>query len=191
MVARMVRGSGHRLGGAGLTRPARSAPWDIVFLDRDGTINVHGPGYVSDPDDLKLLPGAAQAVARLNESGCRVVVVTNQRGLATGALTWEQWTSVMGRLRDLLAAEGAHVDAVEMCPHQHGECACRKPAPGMFLHALADAPWVRPERCAMIGDMPSDVAPAHALGMTTLLLGHDAPTLADAVDALLDGSLGQ
>ena len=104
-----------------------------------------------------------------------MVVVTNQRGLATGALTGEQWTSVMGRLRDLLAAEGAHVDAVEMCPHQHGECACRKPAPGMFLHALADAPWVRPERCAMIGDLPSDVAPA----------------LADAVDALLDGSLGQ
>jgi D-glycero-D-manno-heptose 1,7-bisphosphate phosphatase len=76
-----------------------------------------------------------------------------------------------------------------MCPHQHGECACRKPAPGMFLRALAAAPWARPERCAMIGDMPSDVAPARALGMTTLLLGHDAPTLADAVDALIDGSL--
>lgn len=188
MVACVVRGSGHGMGGPRLNPASGSgSAWDVVFLDRDGTINVRAEGYVSDPEALDLLPGAAQAVARLNASGCRVVIVTNQRGLATGALRWDQWRAVMSRLRDLLAAEGAHIDGVELCPHEDGECACRKPAPGLFLRALDSAPWARPERCAMIGDMPSDVIPARGLGMHALLLGHDATSLADAVDALLAG----
>jgi D-glycero-D-manno-heptose 1,7-bisphosphate phosphatase len=176
------------MGASGLTpRRGSASAWDIVFLDRDGTINVKVDGYVSDPDSLELLPGAAKAFARLNDSGCRVVIVTNQRGLATGALSWEQWRSVMSRLRELLAAEGAHVDDVELCPHEDGACTCRKPAPGLFLRALDAAPWARPERCAMVGDMPSDVIPARGLGMHTLLIGHDATALTDAVDTLLAG----
>ena len=186
MGARLVRGSGHRVGSATVIPPGDpNAPWDIVFLDRDGTINRRVDGYVDDPDDLHLLPGAAAAVARLNAAGCRVVLVTNQRGLATGALTWEQWSAVMGRLGERLADEGAHLDRVELCPHDTGECGCRKPAPGLFLAALDSAPWARPERCALVGDMPSDVSPARALGMHTMQLGEEAPTLAAAVDLLL------
>jgi len=174
------------VGGAELIpRAAPGAPWDIVFLDRDGTINKRVEGYVGDPDALELLFGSGQAVARLNDAGCRVVVVTNQRGLSTGLLSWAQWTKVMSRLAELLAAHGAHLDHVELCPHQEGECGCRKPAPGLFLKALAAAPWARATRCVMIGDMPSDVIPARALGMRTMLLGVDAPTLMDAVHALL------
>ena len=129
------------------------APWDIVFLDRDGTINERVDGYVDDPSALVLLPGAADAIARLNAAGCRVVVVTNQRGLATGSLTWTQWDRVMDRFASLLADAGARVDRVEMCPHQAGTCTCRKPATGLFVAALDAAPWARAERCAMVGDM--------------------------------------
>ncbi|WP_162252803.1 D-glycero-alpha-D-manno-heptose-1,7-bisphosphate 7-phosphatase [Knoellia sp. Soil729] len=174
------------MGGAELTSQAQpEAPWDIVFLDRDGTINVRVDGYVTSPLDLNLLPGAAKAVARLNRSGCRVVLVTNQRGLATGSLSWSQWARVMSRLDELLAAEGAHIDSVELCPHQRGECTCRKPQPGLFMGALEAAPWARPHRCAMVGDMTSDVVPARALGMRAILLGEDAPSLHEAVEDLL------
>ena len=186
MVARLVRGSGPRVGAAALIPPAApGAPWDLVFLDRDGTVNVRLEGYVDDPDDLELLPGAGAAIARLNASGCRVVLVTNQRGLATGLLTPAQWEAVMTRFGELLAADGAHLDRVEVCPHAAGTCDCRKPRQGLFLRALDAAPWAGVERCAMVGDMPTDITPARELGMHALLLGTDAPTLAEAVDELL------
>lgn len=186
MGALMVRGSRHDMGCSGLIPPAASdAPWDIVFLDRDGTLNERLPGYVDDPERLILLPGAAEAVARLNRSGCRVVIVTNQRGLSTGALSWPQWEAVTRRLTELLAEAGARVDHIEVCPHETGTCDCRKPATGLFLSALAAAPWARAERCAMVGDMPSDITPAQQLGMRTLLLGTDAPHVGAAVDVLL------
>lgn len=163
-----------------------------MFLDRDGTLNQRVPGgYVDDPDRLVLLPGAARAVAALNRAGCRVVLVTNQRGLATGRLGWAQWEAVTARLGNLLAATDAHLDRIEMCPHDRGTCDCRKPAPGLFLSALDAAPWADPARCAMVGDMPSDVRPAQELGMRTIQLGVDATSLADAVDLLLSAPSGQ
>ena len=174
------------MGHSDLIPPAATgAPWDIVFLDRDGTLNVRRRGYVDHPDSLRLLPGAAQAVAALNRAGCRVVLVTNQRGLATGALGWSQWEAVTARLEERLAAAGAHLDHIGLCPHAEGSCDCRKPAPGLFHAALRAAPWARPERCAVVGDMPSDVVPARALGMRALELGVEAATLAEAVDLLL------
>ena len=164
---------------------AEGAPWDIVFLDRDGTLNVRLHGYVDHPDALRLLPGAAGAVAALNRAGCRVVLVTNQRGLATGALGWPQWEAVTARLGEHLAAAGAHLDHIDLCPHAEGFCDCRKPAVGLFHAVLRAAPWAIPERCAVVGDMPSDVVPARALGMRALELGVEAATLAEAVDLLL------
>lgn len=190
MVARLVRGSGPRMGDPKLIAPAAAgAPWDIVFLDRDGTLNTRIEGYVGDPDELTLLPGVVDAVARLNRAGCRVVVVTNQRGLATGRLSWSGWAAVMAALDDRLARGGAVIDHVEMCPHEVGECTCRKPDTGLFRNALAAAPWARPERCAMVGDMPTDVTPARALGMRAIQLGVDVPTLSEAVDLLLAPSV--
>lgn len=165
--------------------PVRPGPWDLVFLDRDGTLNERVEGYVDRPEDLRMLPGAAAAVRRLNDSGARVVLVTNQRGLATGRLTPEAWLAVSARLEEELAREGAVLDHVEMCPHADGQCDCRKPLDGLFRRALALAPWAEPSRCAGVGDMPSDVTPADALGMRTLLLGTDVDDLASAVDLLL------
>ena len=174
------------MGEPSLIPPAgRGAPWDIVFLDRDGTLNERVSGYVDDPDRLILLPGAARAVAALNRAGCRVVVVTNQRGLATGALSWPQWHAVTQRMEVLLAESEAHIDRIEMCPHDVGSCGCRKPEPGLFLAALRAAPWATARRCAMVGDMPSDTSPALGLGMRAILIGGEAASLDDAVGILL------
>ncbi len=177
------------MGERDVIRPAsEGAPWDLVFLDRDGTVNARvDGGYVTSPDRLTMLPGASAAVRRLNDAGCRVVLVTNQRGLATGALTPTAWGLVTEQLRAELARAGAVLDHLEVCPHEEGTCDCRKPLDGMFRRALAEAPWADPRRCAMVGDMPSDIIPARGLGMRTVLLGSDVDDLAAAVDVLLTG----
>jgi D-glycero-D-manno-heptose 1,7-bisphosphate phosphatase len=151
-----------------LDPPGEGAPFDLVLLDRDGTINVRIPdGYVTRPDELRLLPGAAAAVGALTAAGCRTVLVTNQRGVARGLLDRSDLEAVHERLSHALAAEGGRLDAIAVCPHDTGVCSCRKPLDGLFRAALAAAPWAHPERCVMVGDMPSDLAPAQGLGMRT------------------------
>ena len=180
---------------AAIAPPSSAEPaFDIVFLDRDGTINVRVPRYVTAAADLHLLPGVADAVAALNRSGARVVLVTNQRGLSTGELDTQQLAEVHEALGEQLAGSGAWLDAILVCPHDDGTCGCRKPAPGLFEQALDAAPWADPARCVMVGDMVSDVEPAAALGMRTVLLAPEpdadagwetAPSLPAAVDVLL------
>jgi histidinol-phosphate phosphatase family protein len=109
----------------------------------------------------------------LNRSGARLVLVTNQRGVATGEVGMHQVEQVHGALQDRLSLSGAWLDAVFVCPHAEGSCRCRKPAPGLFEQALAAASWADPARCVMIGDMVSDVEPAASLGMRTVLLGPE------------------
>lgn len=146
------------------------APYDLVLLDRDGTLNVHRPGYVDDPADLVLLPGAAEAVRALNDAGCRVVLVTNQRGIATGALTEGQLLAVHRALVTELAAAGAHLDAIQVCPHAAGTCECRKPWPGLIEQALRRAPWAERDRCVLVGDQASDMEAAGAASMSAVLV---------------------
>lgn len=170
------------------------APFDIVFLDRDGTINARVERYVTQGAELRLLPGAAEAVAALNSSGARVVVVTNQRGIATGELTQEQLDEVHEDLAARLARSGGHLDAILVCPHADAACLCRKPLPGLFEAAFRAAPWAAPARCAMVGDMVSDVTPAAHLGLRAILVGSEradhswerAQDLGAAVSRLLE-----
>lgn len=159
-----------------LPPPEEGAPVDLVLLDRDGTLNVRVPdGYVTRPEDLDLLPGAAAAVARFTAAGCRTVLVTNQRGIARGLMDRSDLEAVHARLADAITAEGGRLDAIAVCPHERGECACRKPLDGLFREALARAPWARPQRCLMVGDMPSDLEPALRLGMRAERVGDDIP----------------
>lgn len=152
--------------------PGPGAPFDLVLLDRDGTLNVRVPdGYVTRPEDLHLLPGAAAAVARFTRAGCPTVLVTNQRALARGLMTRSDLVAVHDRLQGRLRGEGGRLDAIVVCPHAAGACDCRKPAPGLFLEALARSPRADPRRCVMIGDMPSDLEPARGLGMRTEQVG--------------------
>lgn len=136
-----------------------------VFLDRDGTL-IEDPGYLSDPDRVRLLPGAATAVARLNRAGLRVIVVTNQSGIARGLLTERQYLATERRLDELLGSHGARLDAHYYCPHHPdvtGPCECRKPGLLLYRRAaerfgidLAASWW--------IGDRLRDVLPAELLG---------------------------
>jgi D-glycero-D-manno-heptose 1,7-bisphosphate phosphatase len=95
-----------------------------VFLDRDGVLNDQ-TAFVNKPEDFNLIPGAAAAVARLNRAGIPVVVVTNQGGIALGYLTEDDLAAIHERMAKLLAAEGAHVDALYYCPHLSAETAKR------------------------------------------------------------------
>lgn len=147
------------------------APYDLVFLDRDGTLNEHRPGYVDRPGDLILLPHAVAAVRAFNDAGARVVLVTNQRGIATGVLHEADLLAVQRELVRQLAAGGAHLDAVQLCPHEQATCACRKPAPGLLLTALNRAPWADPARCVLFGDQDSDLRAARAAGVRGVRVG--------------------
>ncbi|MDR1922140.1 MAG: lipopolysaccharide heptosyltransferase II [Candidatus Adiutrix sp.] len=151
-------------------RPVRPELSPAVFLDRDGTINYEA-GYLSRPEDLKLLPGAARAIAALNRSGFKVVVVTNQSGLARGYFSLADLERVHLRLRELLAAEGAGLDGLYFCPHHEEGCVpefarpcdCRKP--GLALFELA-ARELRLDlaRSFWVGDRLRDIEAADIFG---------------------------
>jgi D-glycero-D-manno-heptose 1,7-bisphosphate phosphatase len=141
-----------------------------AFLDRDGTI-VEDPGFLHEPGKVKLLPGAADGIRRLNESGYLVVVISNQSGIARGLYTVADYAAVQRRLGELLTAHGAHLDGSYFCPHHPqfpgslgpAECDCRKPGPKLFLDAQ-DALDIDFTRSWWVGDRLSDVQPALSLG---------------------------
>lgn len=143
-----------------------------VFLDRDGTLNVKPPDgeYVERPEELQLLPGAAEGVKMLNRAGLWTGVVTNQRGVALGRMSAEDLDLIHERLRHLLRLEGAFVDAIYACRHGVGECSCRKPEPGLLLQARAEHPALDFARAAIVGDSASDVQAGRGLGLTTVLI---------------------
>jgi D-glycero-D-manno-heptose 1,7-bisphosphate phosphatase len=172
----------------------------MVLLDRDGTLNASPATtrYVVLPEDAQLLPDAGEAVRLLNDADVPVVVVTNQRGLATGRLTSEQLSAVHAVLVAQLASCGAHVESWYVCPHDIGQCGCRKPLPGLLLQALAERPGSAPEQCRIIGDAESDMLAGAALRMPGILLAKDptvdtvaeavCPSLLDAVGSLLQAA---
>jgi D-glycero-D-manno-heptose 1,7-bisphosphate phosphatase len=154
----------------------------VALLDRDGTLNVKAPEgeYVTRPEDVVVLPGAAQAVRELNDAGVHVAVVTNQRCLSLGLLDEPGLQAVNAAVADALARAGAHVDAWYHCPHGLDDgCPCRKPLPGMLLDALRDA-GAQPSEAVMVGDSASDVEAGRAAGVRTVRLGEDGAPPADA-----------
>lgn len=161
-----------------------------VFLDRDGTINSdEGHYYVYRPEDFVLNPGVTDGIRRLNAAGYLVIVVTNQGGVAKGVYTAADVERVHARMRELLAAGGARVDAVYYCPHHDSvaPCSCRKPAPGMLLRAIRD--WnIDPARSVMVGDGSRDIEAARAAGIRGVRVPKNGD-LAPVVEAILDGSV--
>jgi len=147
-----------------------------VFLDRDGTINVERE-YLHRPEDFRFIPGAPQAIRLLNEAGFRVIVVSNQSGIARGYYD-EVAVERLHRFMDgELAARGARIDAYYFCPHhpEHGDgeygraCDCRKPWPGMLLQAAADLS-LDLAASYMVGDKLADVQAGLNAGCRPLLV---------------------
>ncbi len=140
-----------------------------VFLDRDGTLN-YDPGYLKSPAELKLLPGVAASLARLKAAGAKLVVVTNQSGVARGLLTLKDLEAVHERLQGLLEQEGAVLDAIYFCPHHPDDgCRCRKPGRAMVDRAVSD--WhIDLRRAYVIGDRLRDMQLARAIGAKPILV---------------------
>jgi D-glycero-D-manno-heptose 1,7-bisphosphate phosphatase len=148
-----------------------------VFLDRDGTINESPPEgeYLTSADDVRLIPGAAEAVRILNDHPAKVVVVTNQRGIALGKMTEADLSAVNERIESELARSGAQLDGIFHCPHHTGTCDCRKPGTGMFEQAAREIEGVEIDGGAMVGDSAIDIEAGRRLGLTTVRLGASSP----------------
>lgn len=142
-----------------------------VFVDRDGTMIVER-SYLADPDGVHLVPGTAEALARLRGAGFALVTVTNQSGIALGLYTERAYHAVAARVEEVLAAAGAPVDATEHCPHHPdvtGPCDCRKPATGMHRRAAARLD-LDLSASFYVGDKVTDVLPATELGGQGILV---------------------
>ena len=106
----------------------------LVILDRDGTINVDSDEYIKTPDEWVPLPGALEAIARMNHAGWHVAVASNQSGLGRGLFDVGSLNAIHAKMHKALGAVGGRIDAVFYCPHSPDEgCVCRKPLPGLFL----------------------------------------------------------
>ncbi len=154
-----------------------------VFLDRDGTL-IHDAGYIRDPLQVRLLPGAASGLTRLHQAGFRLVMVSNQSGIGRGMITPAEAEAVHDRLVACLAEHGIQLDAAHYCPHLPEEgCACRKPSPALLLSAAREL-GIDPGRSWMIGDKESDVAAGRQAGCRTVLLAgrESRPASGSAAD---------
>ena len=168
--------------------PVPPSPLRTVFLDRDGVLNQKLPEgqYVASGSGFKMLPGVPLAIARLNAAGLRVVVVSNQRGIALGLYTPSDVHEIHSAFQRTLQAHGAHIDAFYFCPHDKLQCDCRKPLPGLFHAARADFPDIAAESSAMIGDSLSDIEFGRRLGMFTVYIEGDPTTRKPGADAARD-----
>ncbi len=153
-----------------LARRRTRAPRAGVFVDRDGTLIVER-GYLSDPDDIELLPGVPAALRRLQTAGLAVVVVSNQSGVGRGWFPLARVHAVMARLRELLRAAGAEPDAIWFCPHRPEDgCSCRKPGTALLERAAEDL-QLSLSHSFMVGDKRLDAETGRRAGGRGVLVG--------------------
>jgi histidinol-phosphate phosphatase family protein len=140
-----------------------------VMLDRDGTI-IEEREYLSDSAGVRLIPGAGAALRELKKMGFRVVVITNQSGIARGFFSAGALQEIHARLEQLLAKTGVRLDGIYICPHRpEDECGCRKPKPGLIQQAASDLGFA-PEHSIVIGDKASDIEMGRNAGAVTFLV---------------------
>ncbi len=175
----------------------------LIVLDRDGVINEDSDEYIKSPEEFIPIPGSLEAIARLTQAGWRVVVATNQSGVARGYYDLATLHRIHDKLHRELAALGGQIEAIFYCPHGPDDlCDCRKPKPGLFQDIAARL-QVSLHGVPAIGDSLRDLQAAQAVGAAPLLVltgkgqrthargqGLEGipvyPDLAAAVDALLD-----
>lgn len=148
----------------------------FVFLDRDGVLNRKPPAgqFVTCWEEFELLPGVAEALATLNRSGRKAIIATNQRGVALGLYSLEDLAAMHQRLQAQLAASAARLDAIYVCPHDAGQCGCRKPLTGLFEQAFRDFPAAHAGNSVMVGDSSRDIEAGRRMGMRTVLIDDGA-----------------
>jgi len=144
-------------------------PSRYVLLDRDGTIN-HERQYLSQPDEIALLPHSAEGLRMLAEAGYGLVVVTNQSPVGRGWLSEERLAQIHQRLDQLLRDENVVLDGIYYCPHKPEDaCQCRKPLPGLVWRAAQELDF-EPQECFVIGDKPCDIDLGRNIHARTILV---------------------
>lgn len=164
-----------------------------AFIDRDGVLNEER-SFVHRPEDFKLVPGAIEALRLLQEAGYRLVVVTNQSGIARGLYREADYLALTAHMRSSLEARGVRLDGVEYCPHlpdaplarYRADCDCRKPRPGMLLKAI-EALDIEPRASFLVGDRLSDVEAGRAAGVGRCFLVRTGYELSEEAMARADG----
>lgn len=142
----------------------------LLILDRDGTLNATRDDFVTTPDDWEPLPGALEAVAKLNQAGWRTVIVSNQSGIGRGLLDMANLNAIHNKMNKALAAVGGRVETVFFCPHVPADlCTCRKPASGLFLQ-IQERFGVPIQGVPVAGDSVIDAQAACAVGCEPHLL---------------------
>lgn len=161
-----------------------------IFLDRDGTLNERPPKaeYIRRPEDFRWLPGAKEAVKRLCDAGYKIIMISNQAGIARGVMTEQDYEDVQDKMIADLGEIGAQIEKAYHCPHGwDSPCECRKPKPGMLYEAQKDYS-IDLTKCVMIGDDIRDIQTAHNADMKGILV-DESYTLADAVEDVLNGRI--
>ncbi|MEW6612181.1 MAG: D-glycero-beta-D-manno-heptose 1,7-bisphosphate 7-phosphatase [Pseudomonadota bacterium] len=152
----------------------------LVILDRDGVINEDSDAFIKSPAEWEPIPGALEAIARLNRAGYKVVVASNQSGVGRGLFDVQTLAAIHQRLRSELLSMGGHIDAIFYCPHHPEEgCRCRKPAPGLF-EEIRERFNTALEGVPAVGDSLRDLEAARAAGAMPILVrtGKGEATLA-------------
>jgi D,D-heptose 1,7-bisphosphate phosphatase len=144
-----------------------------VFLDRDGTLN-NDPGYLGNPDKVELFPGTGKALAHLKKLNFKLIVISNQSGIARGIITQENVESVNKKINELLVTDNISIDAFYYCPfhpdfNSEEDCSCRKPSPKMILEAAKDFN-LDLKKSYFIGDNISDYECGINAGVKTILV---------------------
>lgn len=167
--------------------PNRLLEGYTIFLDRDGTLNPD-PGYINSPDQFELFPGVAEALGRLKLAGARLILVTNQSGIARGLLSRHNLDAIHRKLAYLLGQAGTTLDGIYFCPHHSDDgCGCRKPNRGMIDRAVQELE-VDLKRSYVIGDHLRDVELAKRVGARSVLVTSGVTRLQD-VEGLMDTQL--
>lgn len=140
-----------------------------VFIDRDGTINmdVH---YLNDPDKFKMYPGVGEGVRKLKDNGFKIIVITNQSGIARGYFTEKQLSDIHEKMKKEFQEFNVILDGIYFCPHHPDDkCNCRKPNTGLFEKAIKDHN-IDVSRSYMVGDKTLDIGAGQKAGVLTILL---------------------
>lgn len=185
-----------------------NTPPKLIILDRDGVINFDSAQFIKSPAEWKPIPGAIEAIARLNRAGYRVVVATNQSGIGRGLFDMATLAAINDKMVEMVFRQGGRIDAIFFCPHTaDNKCQCRKPNTGMF-EDIASRFKVGLEGVPAIGDSLRDLQTGVKVGCLPILVltGKGAKTkdagglpkgtrvfadLAEAVRQLVSESVGQ
>lgn len=155
----------------------------LIILDRDGVINHDSDDFIKNPSEWEPIEGSLEAIARLNYAGYRVVVITNQSGIARGLLDVETLNRIHSKMRRMLAQVGGRIEAIMFCPHgPEDDCKCRKPHNGSF-EDLAHRLRVNLENVPAVGDSLRDIQAAMESNARPILVktGKGERTLADGI----------